>query len=312
MPRNARRLTVVIAATLVVVGYCLGLLAHVRSSADIGVYSTFSLKVARIYPQYVDGVEGGSSSKIIGATIRQVGPYPVQDWPAYIRALHVLQDRSATDDTSGTFKHQGNKDWVRVVCQRSPEEAPFAFWCVLGRTPLESTLPALLWLMLEVGLFAVGALVFWKRPSDRYAGPFFALTIVAVGAYLGGYHWWQIVTQPILMVMFVASAMLLAPVTLHYYHVFPRPKSWLERHPRWTLLAIYGPPILSGIAVVAGYFWVRSLFRSGVAAEQVREALYWHRRILYVAFSVSAAYVTAGIGTAVRRIAFCPYLKRGM
>jgi len=299
MSQNARRPIIVLAATIIVVSYCLGLLTHVRSSPDVGIHCTFSLKVGQFYRQYLPDSEASKVPDIVGWTVRQVGPYQVQDWPEFVRYLNVLQSQTPGPDANGPFVQRGNVKWVRVVCQQSPDTEPLEFYCVLGHTPLESTLPALLWLVLEVGLFVIGALVYWKRPADRYAGPFFALTIVAVGAYLGGYHWWQIVTQPLLFVMFVASAILLAPVTLHYYHVFPRPKVWLERHPRLTMLAIYGLPVLAGLAVIAGYFWVRGLFRSGVPAEEVREALFWHRRILYVAFSVSAAWFTAGIAALV-------------
>jgi transcriptional regulator with GAF, ATPase, and Fis domain len=295
MSRNLSRLLIVIGATVVVLGYCLGLILHVRSSPDIGIHSTFSLKVGRFYPQYLRDAEPGTPSNLVGWTIRQVGPRPVEDWPEFIRALRELQSHPPDSETAGTFVRHGDQDWVRVVLQQSESEKPIAIWCVLGHPPLESTLPALLWLILEVGMFVIGALVYWKRPGDRFAGTFFALTIVAVGAYLGGYHWSQIVTQPILMVLFVVSAILLAPVTLHFHHVFPRPKPWLEKHPWLTLLAIYGLPALTGIAVIAGFFWVRTLFRSGAASELVREAMYWHRRGLYVSVIVSAAWFTAGV-----------------
>ena len=76
---------------------------------------------------------------------------------------------------------------------------------------------------------------------------------------MGGYHWALITTQPILVIVFVTSALLLPAVTLHFHHVYPRPKPWLERHPRLTLLAIYAPSVLMTVALVAVYFWVRHL-----------------------------------------------------
>ena len=45
-------------------------------------------------------------------------------------------------------------------------------------------------------LSSVGALVFWKRPADLSARQFFLLCMVTLGAYMGGYHWSRIATQP--------------------------------------------------------------------------------------------------------------------
>jgi transcriptional regulator with GAF, ATPase, and Fis domain len=292
MRRFNGRAAIVVLATLVVVGYCLGLLWHVQNAPDIGMQSRFNLQVGRFHKQYLDPNDE-SDPKVIGTTIRQVGPDAVENWPEFMGALRNLQAEQPKPTDAETFRESGGKKWVRVELQRGKEK-PFAIWCYLGHPPLETTLPALLWLVLEVGLFVIGAFVFWKRPGDRYAGPFFALTIVAVGAYLGGYHWWYIVTQPTLMVIFVISGVLLPAVTLHFYHVFPRPKPWLLRRPRLTLIAIYGAPVLSGLIVLGGYFYLLFLFRSREPAQVVRDALQWHRLGIYLSFIVSAVWFVAG------------------
>jgi transcriptional regulator with GAF, ATPase, and Fis domain len=296
MTRFNARAAVVIAATALVVAYCIGLLVQVHSAPDLGMQTTFSLQVGRFFPQYLRDQE--HEPDVIGATIRQVGPYRVENWPQFIRRLRDLQARHPQPSDQGTFEEADGVKWVLVALQRG-EEHPFEVWCQLGRTPLEVTMPALLWLVLEVGLFAIGAFVYWKQSDDRYAGPFFALTTVAVGAYLGGYHWSQLATQPVLTTLFVVSAVLLPAVTLHFYHVFPRPKSWLLLHPRRTLLAIYGAPCLSGLVVLVGYFWVRWLFRSEKPSDVVNEALAWHRLGLFFAFIISALWFSAGIAALV-------------
>ena len=72
----------------------------------------------------------------------------------------------------------------------SPECAQRYFcWFKIGRLPREEVIPSVLWFSLKIGLLMVGALVFWKRPADRTASHFFLLCIVAVGAFMGGYHW---------------------------------------------------------------------------------------------------------------------------
>ncbi len=47
--------------------------------------------------------------------------------------------------------------------------------------------------------------MFWKRPDDDSAQLFFAVCIVTVGAFMGGYHWTEIVTEPLLIYPFAFS-----------------------------------------------------------------------------------------------------------
>src|SRR5208282_4829065 len=56
---------------------------------------------------------------------------------------------------------------------------------------------------LEVPGDSCGASRFWKRPDDVSARLFFVLCLVTVGAYMGGYHWTEIVVRPALIYPFV-------------------------------------------------------------------------------------------------------------
>src|SRR5262245_24776089 len=271
------RTTVVIATTILVVGYCFGIMAYVQTSPDIGLHCTFFPVVGRVFPQFLRTTGSETVPDLYGCRIEKVGPYAVESWPQYLRALRLLQQSPANTNTAGTCEVHGDEEWVRVVLRRGPDSQPFSVWCVLGHAPLEVMLPALLWLVLEVGLFGVGAIVFWQRPEDRAAGPFFALTIVAVGAYMGGYHWLQIVSQPVLEVIFVLSAVLLPAVSLHFQCMFPRPKAWLQRWPQRSMALIYGPPLVPGVAIVAGYFYVRSLTRAESSAAEISAAMAYLR-----------------------------------
>src|SRR5205807_985951 len=134
-------------------------------------------------------------------------------------------------------------------------------WCVLGTLPLEELLPTLLWFFLKLALFVIGAMVFWKRPTEATAAQFFLLCIVTLGAYMGGYHWTHIATQPPLVIGFIVCGVLLPVVSLHFYLIFPRPKQLLRRYPRWTLAAVYGLPLVSLVVLVALYLRARMLFQ---------------------------------------------------
>ena len=53
------------------------------------------------------------------------------------------------------------------------------------------------WFLQEMVIYGLGARVFWKRPRDDAAKLFFWLCMVTVGAYMGGYHWTEIVGDPL-------------------------------------------------------------------------------------------------------------------
>jgi transcriptional regulator with GAF, ATPase, and Fis domain len=96
------------------------------------------------------------------------------------------------------------------------------------------------WFFQELLIFAIGARVFWKRPNDDSAKLFFALCIVTVGAFMGGYHWTEIVAEPVLIYLFALFALFVPVVKLHFFLVFPRANPILERHRRRVLVALYG------------------------------------------------------------------------
>ena len=103
---------------------------------------------------------------------------------------------------------------------------------------------SLAWFGQELLIFSVGALVFWKRPDDSSARLFFWLCIVTVGAFMGGYHWTEIVVEPMLIYPFALFAVFVPVVSLHFYLVFPRPNPIFVRWPRRVLAALYGVPSL--------------------------------------------------------------------
>ncbi len=123
-------------------------------------------------------------------------------------------------------------------------------------------------------IFAIGARVFWKRPQDDSARIFFWLCTVTVGAFMGGYHWTEIVTEPVLIYLFPAFAFFVPVLSLHFYLVFPRVNPVLERYRRGVLWALYGIP--SVYLLVLWVFMLNSRWlgsQAGVENERVRFAL---------------------------------------
>ena len=149
---------------------------------------------------------------------------------------------------------------------------------VVRYPPTRTYVWSCVWFLQELLIFGVGARVFWKRPGDVSARLFFVLCLVTVGAYMGGYHWTEIVVRPALIYPFVFFALLVPAVNLHFFLVFPRQNPVLLRHRRLVLIVLYGIPVLFLAAIWGSMYmshWFR-LYDSGVrttAAERVIRGL---------------------------------------
>ena len=188
---------------------------------------------------------------------------------------------------------------VRVDYHRPDDPKVRSVWLRVGHTPPAALVPSVLWLLLKIGLFSVGVLVFWNRPSDGAAARFFVLCVVSLGAFVGGYHWARIVTQPVLLIVFMACSLLLPPVTLHFYLVFPRTKRILERRPRWLLTLLYGPAVVFLLLMLWAYLRLQWLYPAGGSDSPYPEAvgltlkeILWE---IYLYFPVAALWYLASI-----------------
>src|SRR5262249_54143774 len=205
-------------------------------------------------------------------------------------------DEAPLPDTSLTHIRYEGDELVRATIH--DQDTTLVIWCKLGTLPAYLLVPSVAWFFLKAGLFVVAALVFWKRPEDRSAYQFFLLSIVTFAAYMGGYHWSRIVTQPVLLTVFIVCSVLLPAVSLHFYLVFPRPKAFLLRQPRWTLVCLYGPPFLFLLTLISGYLRVRWLFADGTRPENQPALTMLLLEILneiYVYFGVAAVFYLLSI-----------------
>jgi transcriptional regulator with GAF, ATPase, and Fis domain len=260
-PVSWRKAFLVLAAILVLV-YGVGVLCYVPSTPDIGIHCAFTPVVKRV------SLPPSEDNPTSDDVIVQVGNFPFPDkaqpqfWAQVqlLRKLISFRDEPLPAEGSQVVKlgANGEKE-VLVTFWSQREERLKEIWCRLGRMPLRELVPSILWFFLKLGLFLVGALVFWKRPGDQSAAQFFLLCIVTVGAYMGGYHWNRIATQPLLLLPFMVCAVLLPAVSLHFYLVFPRPKVFVEQQPGWTAVAIYAVPAGFLAVLVVSYFHLRSV-----------------------------------------------------
>lgn len=261
---DSRRRLIMLAAAILVCSYAVAVLAYVASIADIGLRSAFKPVVTQFYPDYVK-FPTEDVPDLRGSRILQVGSHHIDTWPQFVHAIAHVREESWQDEPKEWPPKKGvtcvryrGEEWVQVQLQ-STSGRDEIIWCRVGSAPLESFARTVLWFLLKAGLFAVGMLVFWKRPNDRSAAQFFVLCVVTVGAYIGGYHWSQIIAQPALEFVFIACSVLLPAVSLHFYLIFPRPKAILERRSLAVLLVIYGLPMLFVALLSFSFFFARFL-----------------------------------------------------
>ncbi len=303
-----RRRTGLLLLAVGVVSYSIAVLVHVTLSWDIGFQCFFSREIRQV--TMPEPLEQAPEPHDI---VTQIGPLPVRTYLDVQPAVEACQrrpaDRRAAESPSiAALLHEIEQSYsragkpvptdvqigetrfvrVRVLRDVDGQLQPLWVWASVGRVPLRDVAVSVLWLLLNLAIFAVGALVLWRRPGDRSSALFFELCSFTVGAFMGGFHWWTLIGHPVLLFPFVAFAMLLPAVSLHFYLVFPRPKEFFRRHPRLTLLLVRGLPLLATLAMLALMARVSWLYR---LHEPDQEALAAIERLLEWIKTAAAGYV---------------------
>ncbi len=270
IPVRKRRVLILLASILVS-GYSAGVFSYVLTIPDIGLRCAFDEEVNRVFPEFIYDQDPDTARDLVGSSITKIGKDKVESWPHVLRLLIQLRSDEAVPIDNAEQLDPAKEPHVRldgveliyVELQRPGEDTPTGIWCKPGRAPMTALLPSILWFLLKGSLFVVAALVFWKQPLDRSRAMFFWLSLCTVGAYIGGFHWWRIATQPVLLVVFVVSSVLLPAVSLHFYLVFPRPKEFLQRFPVRSLMCLYALPGIFLVLLLSGCFRVRWLYSGG-------------------------------------------------
>jgi transcriptional regulator with GAF, ATPase, and Fis domain len=284
-------------AALLACVYAVAVMGYVVGTPEIGVRCAFTRVVNHFYPEYLAPwqVETLRDGDIVTA----VGGEEVTSWGRLLRRLAALpgleavtrEDLTPEEVVKGEAGQAGVVDvegvrYVRVDFERNGQ-AGFV-WCILGPALLETIVPSVLWLLLKIGLLVFGAIVFWKRPDDVPAARFFLLCFVSYGAFLGGYHWARIASQPPLLLVFMGCATLLPAVTLHFYLVFPRPKPIPARALGALLVVIYGVSLVFLGLFLTDYWVVRGNAATGVDPLQAQARLAEMLWKIYLFFGVAA------------------------
>ena len=297
------RLAIIVSAFLVC-AYAVAVISYVMATPDIGVRCAFTPAVNHFSPDFLYPDQEHAEKLDANDTIVQLGDQHVKNWAQFLHELNELRDKRGDTGSTDDLNPQSGKNHlivrdqeiIRVRYVRAGEEDKQArmVWLKVGRPPLETLAPSVLWFLLKIGLFVVGAIVFWKRPEDRSAALFFLFCLVSFGAYMGGYQWSRIVTQPTLLLVFMVCSVLLPVVSLHFYLVFPRPKAILGRAPRRVLSVLYGPSLIFLLVLISNYLNVRWLNQSG-SVEGVTRLLEQMLFQIYCYFGVAALWYLASV-----------------
>jgi len=230
--RWARLRLLYLACSIAVLGYSAMVLVQVAWMGTIGVRCMFGTEIEENVSQdfhWVDAA-GKDSRPRRGDELLAIGKVAMSrgGYSAYIMATRDLGGRvGETLDVRWRERDSGRIREAKAQVRYAPTRS----WAW-----------SLVWFVQEMLIFGVGARVFWRRPNDDSARLFFMLCIVTVGAFMGGYHWTEIVGRPSLIYPFVLFALLVPTVNLHFYLVFPRPNPLMLLHRRWVLGVLYGVP----------------------------------------------------------------------
>ncbi len=240
-----------------VVLYSVTVLWTVAKTGDAGIRCIFGRKVKEVLPYewlakpsstlapLSDGAleaEWAPHPPRLGETLTSLAAHPIAHYTDYVRALRDISKRIG-ETVDVTWEDDAGRKYHGQVVIRRPPTSSWA-WSVA-------------WFFQEIVIFIVGARVFWMRPRDSSARVFFWLCVVTVGAFMGGYHWSQIVVFPPLIFLFAAFAVFVPILSLHFYLVFPRPNPILEARPRSILALLYGVPSVALMGMWGTMMWSR-------------------------------------------------------
>ena len=289
----------VMAFSVGVVLYSLAVLLMVAYMGDIGIRCIFTNEVRERIP---DTYTWGADRPQPGDKVLSVGPVVVEPYADYVKGLHAHPAGSSVNADS--FASYANYVKAMRELSRRVGETIEVSWAKNGTLEVRSAhvpvkyrpwatyLWSVIWFLQEMVIFALGARVFWKRPHDESARLFFWLCILTVGAYMGGYHWTEIVAELLLIYPFAAMAVFLPVVTLHFYLVFPRANPVLAARPRAVMGVLYGVPAVYLAALWGAMLRSKWLSTFGTRA-QVAGAV-WAIRNLALGY-VALAAVTFGL-----------------
>ncbi|MCY2969449.1 MAG: sigma 54-interacting transcriptional regulator [Planctomycetota bacterium] len=271
--------TLVLTGSFLAMVFSFAVVFYSWSFPEIGVRAVFSLDIQ--YFQKENLLNSDQELPLTGDKITALDGNTIYSWPQFLRTVQQLPIRNSADGVPNT---------VRLGFYRPSDQTNHESLLLYGQTSLENMIPSFLWLVLKMAMVFAGGLILWWKPTEDSARQFFILGLVSLVAYMGGYHWWRIATQPILIFCFQAGAIFLPAVSLHFFMIFPKQKLFLVRRPLVTFSVVYGVPSLFLFLMITGYFRLRMIY--GVDAASAEGSNFILREMLLeIYFYLAVAFV---------------------
>ena len=271
--------TLVLTGSFLAMVFSFAVVFYSWSFPEIGVRAVFSLDIQ--YFQKENLLNSDQELPLTGDKITALDGNTIYSWPQFLRTVQQLPIRNSADGVPNT---------VRLGFYRPSDQTNHESLLLYGQTSLENMIPSFLWLVLKMAMVFAGGLILWWKPTEDSARQFFILGLVSLVAYMGGYHWWRIATQPMLIFCFQAGAIFLPAVSLHFFMIFPKQKLFLVRRPLVTFAVVYGVPSLFLFLMITGYFRLRMIY--GVDAASAEGSNFILREMLIeIYFYLAVAFV---------------------
>ena len=271
--------TLVLTGSFLAMVFSFAVVFYSWSFPEIGVRAVFSLDIQ--YFQKENLLNSDQELPLTGDKITALDGNTIYSWPQFLRTVQQLPIRNSADGVPNT---------VRLGFYRPSDQTNHESLLLYGQTSLENMIPSFLWLVLKMAMVFAGGLILWWKPTEDSARQFFILGLVSLVAYMGGYHWWRIATQPMLIFCFQAGAIFLPAVSLHFFMIFPKQKLFLVRRPLFTFSLVYGVPSLFLFLMITGYFRLRMIY--GVDAASAEGSNFILREMLIeIYFYLAVAFV---------------------
>ena len=244
-----------------------------------------------------------------GDILKKIGDHPIGSFVDFVKtSLSVRRTKIAPewllkigDDPSKltaapSFLEVENNDRLVKVEFVHDGQAQITH-VIVQSLPFSEILLTLVWFLLQLGISAVGALAVWNRPFDRPARLFFAMCVVTLGAFVGGFHWWVISGSLWLNIPFVGCALLVPVVSLHFFLTYPRRVRLLVNFTRPVLASLYLAPALAFVWMAGMLVHAKWLASGGIGNnELVLNSLGHLRDGIYVYLTFAAGCFAVMLG----------------
>ena len=239
---------------------------------------------------------------------------PITNFLDFARAQLALRNRTApsspyresnpsAESLPPLFQDDDGVRWLRIEYIHHETGERESCSVKLQSVPSTEVVVTLIWFLLQLLIFSVGAIAFWSRPFDEAARRFFAMCTATLGAFVGGFHWSMIAGSFWLTLPFAISGILLPAVTLHFFLGYPRTKAPLtwRRVIHWL---VYSIPVVAILCFlwIEGFVWSLSGPGQQVPPQLVLTWLNYLRYGVYAYLCISAGYFVLTIASLIHSV----------